>query len=595
MRQQQKTVKSAVLIIIALTLTALVMPLRAAPTAAASNAAANDPLDPSPFGVNFLKWEFLKGHADVWTDLSQRMTEMKAAGITWDRDGIDKNTVHPAPGVWNWDFTDKVVALADAQHIHLAVILMGGKTPLDAETRADYAEYVYQTVHRYKNSIKVWEIWNEPNIPSFWKHPDVKLYTLMLKAAYQSAKRADPTCVVLGGSANGPGNDWFNGIADQGGWDYCDAISLHPYAMSSSPIQQRLDLILRIINGVDAAHGRKPIWITEDGWQGKPNPADEAKQAVNVFQTYVIALANGVHNLDYFCMDNYDNWGLIRSSQPFDPKPSYTAVQTLTRALGSPGPAAPFAGYLQMPPGVAGFVFRKPGRERVLILWNNDDQTRTITLSQRGGLTATDILRNPIAVTQGRLTLGQMPVVVTVADARRLGPVSPAFDPFILPKGTNLLYNGALDALPDAAPGTWKTPGDWHEGVFNAGGKEGELKVTDGGRGGSTCLSIANATGTAAWNNAIIPVEPGKRYKLTAWIKTQAATGKNAAEIVWYSGNMWTPMGTVETASQIGTQGWTQGMAEGVCPRDAMFARVHLRSEHNTGAVSFDDIALVEE
>ncbi len=578
-----------------LALTAITVPTGAQGTKSGAATAGNNPLDPSPFGVNFLKWEFLKGHADVWADLRQRMALMKAAGITWDRDGIDKNTVNPKPGVWDWDFTDKVVALAQEQHIHLAVILMGGPPPRDAAGRASYTEYVYQTVHRYKNSVKVWEIWNEPNIPSFWKNPDVYLYTLMLKDAYAAAKRADPACVVLGGSANGPGNDWFNGIADEGGWDSCDAISLHPYAMSPDPIRQRLDLILHVINGVVQAHGPKPVWITEDGWRASRDPAEEAKQAMRVFQTFVIALANGVHNIDYFCMDDYDGWGLIHTSRPFDPKPSYTAVQTLTRALGAPGRAAPFVGYLPMPEGVAAFVFREPGYQRTLILWNNDDQTRTVTLPQRTGLTATDISGRPVAVTQGRLTLGQTPVIVAGADVRRLGPISPAFNPFTLVKGTNLLPNGSLDASPDTAAGTWKTPGSWYAGVFNAGGKDADLRVRGDGHDGSTCLSITKATGVAAWNNAIIPVEPGKRYRLTAWIKTQAATGRDFAQIVWYSGNMWTPMGTVDTPPQAGTQDWTQVTAEGVCPRDAMFVRVHLRSEHNTGEVSFDDIALVEE
>jgi len=576
-------------------LTLALMAALAAGGARAAVGPADSPLDPSPFGVNFLKWEFLKGHADVWTDLRQRMALMKAAGITWDRGGIDKNTVNPRPGVWDWAFTDRVVTLAREQHIHLAVILMGGPPPRDASGRAAYAEYVFQTVNHYKGSVKVWEIWNEPNIPSFWKNPDVHLYTLMLKDAYAAAKRADPNCVVLGGSANGPGNDWFNGIAGEGGWASCDAISLHPYAMSPDPIRQRLDLILHTINGVVAAHGPKPVWITEDGWRAARTPEEEEKQAVRVFQTYVIALANGVRNVDYFCMDDYDHWGLIRSSQPFDPKPSYAAVQALTRALGTPGPAAPFVGYLRMPAGVAGFVFRRPGRERVVILWNNDEQTRTISLPQRAGLTATDILQDPVAVTQGRLTLGRMPVVALGADVRRLGQVSPAFDPFVLPPGTDLLYNGALDAVPGDTAGTWKTPGEWYAGVFNAGGKDAELRVTGGGRGGSTCLSIAKAAGAAAWNNAIIPVEPGRRYKLTAWMKTRAATGKNVAQIVWYSGNMWTPMGTAGTASRVGTQDWTQVTAEGVCPRDAMFVRVHLRSERNTGEVWFDDVALVEE
>jgi len=46
-------------LVLALGLIAIVAPARAQVTKLAVVGPANDPLDPSPFGVNFLKWEFL--------------------------------------------------------------------------------------------------------------------------------------------------------------------------------------------------------------------------------------------------------------------------------------------------------------------------------------------------------------------------------------------------------------------------------------------------------------------------------------------------------------------------------------------------------
>ena len=191
--------------------------------------------DQSPFGVNYLKWHYFD-HPGGIDELRTKMKIMKDAGLYWDRDGIDYGDVHPKPDVWKWDFMDKCVTLAKEEGINLIGLLLGGPQPDTATRRKAYGEYVYQVVNRYKDTVKIWEIWNEPNITSFWDKPDVKLYTLLVKEAYTQANKADPTCTVIIGSTSGPGTDWFNGIHDNGGWAYCDGISIHPYAMAGNPI-----------------------------------------------------------------------------------------------------------------------------------------------------------------------------------------------------------------------------------------------------------------------------------------------------------------------------------------------------------------------
>jgi len=556
----------------------------------AISASAGPGYDRSPFGVNFLKWEFLKNDPNCWDEFGRRIAIMKNAGIYWDRDWLDKNTINPAPGKWKWEFTDKLFALCRKEKVSLIVILMGGKPPRDDAGRAEFAEFARRVVSRYKDSIKIWEIWNEPNIPSFWDNPDPALYTKLLIECYKAAKKADPNCTVLAGVTSGPGNDWFNGIYDSGGWNYFDGLSIHPYAMSANPVTQNLDLILRVTNKLAASHGKpKPVWITEVGWRAKRDPADEERQAVSLFQTYVISLANGIRNTAQFCMDNYDDWGMIRSSNPFEPKPSFGAIKLLTHALGSPGPAAAFEGYLKMPPNVACYVFRKAGRERVLILWNNDGAARTVRLDRTGGLKCVDILGKPVAVASGKLALTHLPVIVTGADSRRIGKVDRSYNPFVKKKGESIAVNGGLERNGASEPLCWG------KGKFNSGEPTGNLSVSSEGRNASDCLSISNSAGNGAWSADIIPIEPGRKYRVSAWIKTKDATSESFAAIYWYSGNQWTWLGEVRTKSVSGTNDWTQVSGAGIAPRNAGFLRIHLISDNNTGTALFDDVAVCEE
>lgn len=543
--------------------------------------------DQSPFGVNYLKWHYFDRPGGL-DELRTRMKVMKDIGIYWDRDAIEFGDVHPRPDVWKWDHYDKCIALAKEEGINLIGLLLGGPQPDTAERRKDYCDYVYRVVSRYKDHIKIWEVWNEPNIPSFWQNPDVGLYTQLMKEAYAAAKKADPACTVIIGSTSGPGTDWFNGIYDSGGWNYCDGISSHPYALAADPIEQGLDKTLRDLKKRFASFGKpKPIWSTEVGWRAKSGPAEE-RQAAEIIQTYVIHIANGIH-MDYFCMDDYDDWGFVKRDKPLETKLAYQAIGLLTKTLGSPGPCAPFQGYLRMPEGVACYVFKKKGNERVLILWSSDATKRRVALAQTGALTGKDILGRPVTIASGTLTVGPIPVIITGADARKIGRVSPDYNPYLPKKGKNVLINPSLDAQKG------QHPHGWNGGRFYGYDNKGTFAATTDGRDGSSCVSISNSTAPAAWDASPIPVYEGEQYRLTGWMKTKDATGVNTIAIYWYNGSQWGVVGTVPAKALTGTHDWTEVSIVGVVPRDAALVRVNLISENNKGTVWFDDVTLTLE
>ena len=61
-----------------------------------------------------------------------------------------------------------------------------------------WGNYVYQTVFNFKDKVKVWEMWNEPDWDVFWTGTPAE-YAQLLKIGYQAAKAADPDAVVLFG------------------------------------------------------------------------------------------------------------------------------------------------------------------------------------------------------------------------------------------------------------------------------------------------------------------------------------------------------------------------------------------------------------
>jgi hypothetical protein len=585
--------------------------------------------DASPFGMNGLNVIHGRQDPNVFANGERTAKIMKDAGMYWARLELWWGVVEPEQGKFDWSFSDKVAKLYRDQGMNGMCLLCyssawSGKPPADDAERVRYANYVYQMVSRYKDTFTVWEIWNEPNIPTFWPEPNVRDYTLMLIEAYKAAKKADPTCTILAASTSGPDLDFIKGIRANGGWDYCDGISIHPYSMFGGPLQQRLDTTLRMHqeyiaslgargsaepdsefkvqgskfkvqssefkNGKPGTLNSKPLWITEMGWTSR-NPGEDRDQAIALTQSYVISLANGVEKLFWFCLDDWgERWGVVRGNDPFDPKPSYTAYQNLTKALGSPGKCAEFEGWLRMPLGVACYVFKNSDTQRTLILWSSDNRARTVTFLHRTrSWRMKDILGRPVDTEGNGIRVGAMPIVITNVGRDRIGPVSRAFNPYLERTGQNLIINGSMESLNGGGGADW-----WNPGRFEGSAKDGKMATVAGGRRGK-CISISQSGERAAYDQGPIPVDVGKTYRLTGWIKTENATGKSQIAFFFYSGNMWTYQSEVRTENVTGTRGWTKVSVEAKVPEGTTFVRVNLISEDNTGTTWFDDISLVEE
>jgi hypothetical protein len=204
-----------------------------------------------------------------------RFDGMKDANIAWGRcDFSWRNVEATSKGTYNWEVQDYAVAEANARGLHIYAGL--GYTPSwasiagDANSRPtnnqDWYDYVYATVSRYKDSIKYWEMWNEPNLTQFWDGTRAQFIELF-KVGADAAHAADPDCMVLGPeiSSAGPRTAWITDLLQQAG-NKIDIVSFHQYDGGDTPAGRLAAMDSMHNTIVNLGYGNKPIWITESGW-----------------------------------------------------------------------------------------------------------------------------------------------------------------------------------------------------------------------------------------------------------------------------------------------------------------------------------------
>lgn len=322
-------------------LVALAMVLATAARSAASDGALPAAAAPSsPYGVCA---HLPRG--DEYPTAREELELMRKAGIGWARADFSWSGVEPRRGQWHFEHLDQVVEWADAAGVRILPILdYDVEWARPAHAHLDlWCEYVRRVVERYKDRIRYWEVWNEPNLEMFWKDkPDAANYVKLLKASHETIKRIDPELkVLLGGTAGIPW-DYLKRIYAAGGKPLFDVMNVHPYRYPATPEQRPLLDDIQRLRRLMAGHGdaEKPIWFTEIGWpthEGPRGVSPEA-QARMLARAYLISLQAGIevvfwyefqapeHKADY----NEDHFGIVH--RDLRPKPAYEAMVALSRA-----------------------------------------------------------------------------------------------------------------------------------------------------------------------------------------------------------------------------------------------------------------------
>lgn len=411
-------------------------------------------LETNPFGA-CLHYAQRKGRVPLNYELLRR------AGGRWARDEYAWGLVEPQRGVYQFpDYNDRYFREAMAHGVRPLMILDygnpnydDGNAPTSDEAQSAFAEYAYQMVSRYKDVCKHWEVYNEPNI-GFWRpKPDAVAYTRLLKLTYAAIKRADPDATVVGICTAGTDLAYIETVLKEGGGQFMDALSVHPYRYPRSPEESGfVDELQRLHELMDRyGIGDMPVWITEIGWPNHvaPNGSSEEHSANCLVRMVCLARAlpfmgpiiwydfqNDGLNPGY----NEDNFGLVRLD--FSPKRPYVAAAMMARAIA----AKRFVRTLDLAPPIYGQEYAA-GAERTLVLWSTPAESEVWFELDAPEVEVSDITgridRRPLADGRLRLTLGEAPVFVTGGFAT--GKVIPS--ELTATASEQVVYPGAETAL----------------------------------------------------------------------------------------------------------------------------------------------------
>ena len=399
------------------------------------------PLDDSPFGMNL--------GAAVQRKISWRedFPLLALAGVDHVRMDINWDIVENEKGKYDWTVSDSYAAAAKKSHLRLVPILVSvplwnnGKSAAGAKSEwskiycapddlAPWTDFVAAAVARYKDGIREWEIWNEPNHGSggFWRG-DVKLMCELIRLGYGAAKKSDPTCSVLAPGMAQTDPAYIRKLGAEGALAFFDMLSYHPYRHNVTPESAENSLcpwdasagkgtpdfergeLLRAMREFGA---EKPLVINEFGWaiHGKNMALVTPLQQAEYLVRYYVMMMPGVRRVFWYEFRNRvsgaEDMAIVHADKT--PLPAYVAFNVMVHFLRD----AKFTGE-HLSGGVWCVGYRK-GDAPVSVLWSANAE-RGQAVKAVSDLTVYDLMGvERSRVPAGRtalLELGGSPLYVT--------------------------------------------------------------------------------------------------------------------------------------------------------------------------------------
>ncbi|MDD3087290.1 MAG: beta-galactosidase [Candidatus Omnitrophica bacterium] len=312
----------------------------------------------SPFGVlEFLNWnhDWNRHHYSNRVSLEKAVALMKDAGISWVRVDFMWEDIEPRKGKLNFKKYDAIVELLTNNGINILGLLSysaswaGPAWNSPPYNDGSFVTYVANIISRYKDKVKHWEIWNEPDDTQYWVPQDGMVrYTQLLKKAYTKAKEIDPECKILNGGLSKSITLSLKRIYKNDGQGYFDILAIHPYVNPLYEIDvARLTGLYNGCKKIMRENGDdKKIWFTELGAPGVKSPSKsnawwfgvsptEAQQAAWIKRVYTEILPElpdcekifwaFLRDTNGYWRNGIDYFGLVRKD--FSKKPAFNAYK----------------------------------------------------------------------------------------------------------------------------------------------------------------------------------------------------------------------------------------------------------------------------
>jgi hypothetical protein len=255
-------------------------------------------------------------------DSNAEMQRMAANGVGSVRFLIDWRVIEPNQGARDWSYYDDYIARLAAAGLQTQPMLGGvpawlpPRPPIFSPlARSSWQSFLGQLAARYGSNglfwrqhpalpylpIVDWEVWNEPNLKSYWLgRPSPRQFVRLLRLTRSGLRRSDPRARIgIGGLFPPPRPRYGVSLKNfmerlyrvHGARRAFDAVAVHPFARGPKGVLAACRQLRQVMN---QHHDRgTPIWITElgwttggVGWARSPFRATEATQAKFLTRTY---------------------------------------------------------------------------------------------------------------------------------------------------------------------------------------------------------------------------------------------------------------------------------------------------------------------
>jgi len=244
---------------------------------------------------------------------------IRQIGVKWVRYWFPWLAIEPTNDTFDFSLTDELISEIRAQNLSIVGVLGNGANPRWACKTVsgmpqrypprinDWVDYVSHVVERYKDKIKVWQFWNEPEMGNHdWNYT---CYEELLKATYDTIKAIDPEAKLIQGVWKPAGGNEV--IFKDGFGDYFEGLVRHPYRDPYAPEDRiYIDKTMNwttfqedVLNDYALTQkygGGKEIWLTEIAWWGSSSDLGQGpgntvqEQSEYLARAYVLALSTGL-------------------------------------------------------------------------------------------------------------------------------------------------------------------------------------------------------------------------------------------------------------------------------------------------------------
>ena len=330
--------------------------------------------------------------------------------------------LEPVKGVWDWETLDLWVAAAEANGVPQILLTMGQSpgwassqpdnvnyigagAPAPPKDIQDWRDYITAVGQRYKGRIRNYEIWNEPNDPTYYAGTVAQLVQLT-QEAYTILKSIDPGNTVVAPVPYAAG--YLDQLLQGGIASSIDVIPFHFYTYALPP--ETIGPSIANVRLVMAKNGvsNMPFWDTE-GASGDLT-VSETQGAAYIVRRYLVDLAYGSARYDWYTWSKGSTF--CAATEENDPRQltktgvAFGILQRWLTGASLNGVVIDGAGTWQM-------SFTLAGGTPAMIVWNPSASASFSVPSSLNAATALDIFGGSTAVQGSTIAVNGYPLLLS--------------------------------------------------------------------------------------------------------------------------------------------------------------------------------------